>query len=77
MRTIRNEIIYKLPPEFVERHRAVIEAINWSETPAVVLDLGWPVNPIIEAVSGRGTLVVRPATLKSANLIRKSVEETP
>ena len=75
MRTVRPSITFKLPAEFVERHREAIDAIDWRATPTFTLDLGWPINPVLEAVAGRGTTIVRPATVKSANLIRKSCGE--
>lgn len=70
----RDPITYKLPAAFVEANRVALEAIDWKATPVVTLDLGWPQNPVIEAVAGRGTTIIRSATLKSANLIRRSVD---
>lgn len=76
MRQRRDTVTYKLPAAFVEANRAQLEAIDWRVTPVVTLDLGWLQNPVIEAVSGRSATIVRPATLKSANLIRRSVGQT-
>lgn len=73
MRTRRETVTYKLPRPFVDAHRDVFDAIDWRVTPTVTLDLGWPQNPVLEAVAGRGGTVIRPATIKSANVIRRSV----
>ena len=74
MRTRKDTVTFKLPAAFVEAHRAQLDAIDWKATPTVTLDLGWPQNPVLEAVAGRGTTVIRPGTIKSANLIAISVQ---
>ena len=74
MRTRTTSTLYKLPAPFVEAHRAQLDAIDWKATPTVTLDLGWPQNPVLEAVAGRGTTIIRPGTIKSANLIAISVQ---
>lgn len=74
MRIRRDVITYKLPAEFVERHRLDLEAIDWSASQVVTLPLGWPQDPVVEMVAGRGGKIVRPATPKSANLIRRYSE---
>lgn len=72
MRTIREATIYKLPAEFVERYRSELEGMDWKQGPILTLDLGWDINPQLELTAGRGAArIVRPAGLKSANLIRR------
>lgn len=73
MRTRKDTVTYKLPAAFVDANRDALDAIDWKTSPTITLDLGWPHNPVLEAVPGRGTTIVRPATIKSANLIRRSV----
>ncbi len=77
MRNRKDTVTYKLPAAFVEAHREALDAIDWKATPSITLDLGWPQNPVLEAVAGRSTAIVRPATPKSANLIRRSVIPQP
>ena len=74
MRTRTATVTYKLPTSFVEAHRARLDVIDWKATPVVTLDLGWPQNPVLEAVAGRATTVIRPGTIKSANRIAISVQ---
>jgi hypothetical protein len=77
MRRSSISVTYKLPAQFVDAHRAALDAVDWSATPVTEIDLGWPQNPVLEVTSRHGITIVRPATIKSANLIRRSVDAEP
>lgn len=75
MRQRRSAVIYKLPAPFVEANRDRLEAHDWTRAGRLSFELEAGVAEI-EAVPGRaGATVVRPATGRSAILIRNASNE--
>lgn len=68
-------IFFKLPKSFVDTFGETLETVDWPRAGRVSVDVGFDEKPLLEAIARHGQTIVRPATARSAVLIRRKANE--